>query len=66
VFSNRDRVNEEPLSKITPVIQRYAMPPFVPGERNPDRISSTQALKRTSYARFREIINLYAAAFGRA
>lgn len=31
VFSNRDRVNEEPLSKITPVIQRYAVPPFVRG-----------------------------------
>lgn len=43
--------------------------PFVEGgegERNPDHISSTQALKRTSYERFREIINLYAAAFGRA
>lgn len=31
VFSNRDRVNEEPLSKITPVIQRYEMPPFIRG-----------------------------------
>lgn len=27
VFSNRDRVNEEPLSEITPVIQRYSLRP---------------------------------------
>lgn len=47
VFSNRDRVNEVPLSKITPAIGRDSrgcpLGPGSGGERNPDHISSTRA-----------------------
>lgn len=50
--------------KLLPAAAAPSVP--APKEGNPDRISPTRALKRTSYARFREIINLYAATFVRS